>query len=124
VFVKPDEFSWKFMRYENPSDDLILSDVSKIFKDPEPVDKPEGENLALIMDFVLPSSAYATMALREIMKCDTSVGSQITLEAEVKKKAEGKNGAAPMDEGQVEAGNKRAISDSGDEGESKKMKVE
>lgn len=77
------------MKYQSPTADLILSDYSKIFKDPEPEDDSEGENLSLIIDFVLPSSAYATMALREVMKCDTSVGNQIVLESEIKKAIDG-----------------------------------
>lgn len=76
------------MKYQGATTDLILSDYSKIFNDPEPESDPNGENLALIIDFVLPPSSYATMALREIMKCDTSVGSQITLESEIKKAAD------------------------------------
>jgi len=88
VFVKPESFSWNFMKYQSPTADLILSDYSKIFNDPEPKDDPTGENLSLIIDFILPPSAYATMALREIMKCDTSVGNQIELESEIKKAAD------------------------------------
>jgi len=88
VFVKPESFSWNFMKYQSPTADLILSDYSKIFNDPEPKDDPAGENLSLIIDFILPPSAYATMALREIMKCDTSVGNQIELESEIKKAAD------------------------------------
>lgn len=79
------------MKYQSATADLILSDCSKIFNDPEPKDDPAGENLSLIIDFILPPSAYATMALREIMKCDTSVGNQIELESEIKKAADGEN---------------------------------
>lgn len=76
------------MKYQSPTADLILSDYSRIFNDPEPEDDPTGENLSLIMDFILPPSSYATMALREVMKCDTSVGNQIVLESEMKKAAD------------------------------------
>lgn len=79
------------MKYQSQTADLLISDYSKIYNDPEPEEDPNGENLALILDFVLPSSAYATMALREIMKCDTSVGHQINLESGIKKAAEDEN---------------------------------
>lgn len=88
VFVKPQNLSWKFMKYQSQTGDLLISDFSKIYNDPEPEEDPNGENLALILDFVLPPSAYATMALREIMKCDTSVGHQMSLESNIKKAAE------------------------------------
>lgn len=76
------------MKYQGHSDDLILSDLSRIFNDPEPEDNPKGDNTALIVDFILPPSAYATMALRELLKSDTSVANQINLEGEVKKEVE------------------------------------
>ncbi|CRK94027.1 CLUMA_CG007551, isoform A [Clunio marinus] len=91
VFVKPENFSWKFMKYQNHDANLILSDYSKIFKDPEPEDDPEGKNMAIILDFILPSSTYATMALRELMKHDTSVESQISLEKEIREASEVKD---------------------------------
>lgn len=98
AFIKPENFSHKFMKYQGPNADLILSDYSKIFKDPEPEDEPNGDNLALIIDLVLPPSSYATMALREIMKCDTSVGHQISLETEIKNAAKAEKREIEKDE--------------------------
>lgn len=43
VFIKPENFSWKFMKYQKYDDDLILSDISRIYNDPEPKDNPDGE---------------------------------------------------------------------------------
>lgn len=82
------------MKYSGQHTDLILSDYSKMMNDPELVEDTEGENLALILDFVLAPSAYATMALREVMKCDTSVGNQIQLMQENNKKAAEKDAEA------------------------------
>lgn len=87
-FIKPEHFTWNFFKYQGHSDDLILSDLSRIFNDPEPEDDPTAPNTALILDFVLPLSAYATMALRELLKSDTSVANQMNLEGEVKKEVE------------------------------------
>lgn len=38
-----------------------------------------GRYLALCLDFTLPSSSYATMALRELMHCDSSFETQVRL---------------------------------------------
>lgn len=79
------------MKYTGQNTDLIISDYSKMHNDPEPTDDPQGDNLSLILDFVLTPSCYATMALREIMKCDTSVGNQIQMQENNKKAEEEKN---------------------------------
>lgn len=90
VFIKPKNMSWKFMKYSGQVD-LILSDYSRMCGDQEPEDDENGDNLALIVDLTLPPSAYATMALRELMKCDTNVGNHIKMENQLKAKEDERN---------------------------------
>lgn len=80
VFQKPNDLTWKFLKYVSQNDELINSDYSKMLKDPEIQSKPDGEHTALILDFCLPPSCYATMLLRELMKNDTSVETQIKMQ--------------------------------------------
>lgn len=119
VFVKPENFSWKFLKYQGATDPLLISDYSKMQNDPEPEDNPSGQSLALLLDFFLPSSTYATMALREIMKRDTSVMNEITLEQEVK--AAKDNGDVPAADNELKRPAENAVDDSS---EAKKMKVD
>lgn len=84
VFQKPGDLSWKFLKYSSDSDELILSDYSRMLKDPEIISKEDGQNTALVLEFSLPQSTYATMLLREILKSETSVESQIKLQKAVK----------------------------------------
>lgn len=120
VFIKPENFSWKFLKYQDAVDPLLISDYSKMMNYPEPEENPSGESLALLLDFFLPSSTYATMALREIMKRDTSVGNEITLENEVK--AAAKNGSTPAaDNDQKRSAQEENVEECT---EAKKLKVE
>lgn len=68
------------MKYNVDTDQLIRSDVEEIHGENEPKSIEDGSQKALILEFSLPSSSYATMALREIMKCDTSVANQVQLQ--------------------------------------------
>lgn len=79
------------MKYNDPNDNLIRSDLEELNGEDEPQDAPgknkpnninqpvswtvsflDGKFTALIVDFCLNSSCYATMVLREILKTDTS----------------------------------------------------
>lgn len=73
------------MRYNSENDPLIRSDIEELHGDKEPTTIENGSHKALIVEFSLPSSSYATMALREILKCDTSVASQVNLQQTIAK---------------------------------------
>uniref|UniRef100_A0A1A9WI99 TRUD domain-containing protein n=1 Tax=Glossina brevipalpis TaxID=37001 RepID=A0A1A9WI99_9MUSC len=93
LLLKPIDMSWEFRFYSTPEETLIASDW-EILKDREKANKIEinatndAEKLsALLLDFCLPPSAYATMMLRELMKCDTSASGQTNLEEAALQKA-------------------------------------
>ncbi|KAK9727684.1 multisubstrate pseudouridine synthase 7 [Basidiobolus ranarum] len=69
---KPENVTWKTMRYTDPEATLSQSDLDVLAGVPEPTGEPDGERLALRVSFSLNSSQYATMALREILKTETT----------------------------------------------------
>lgn len=79
IMVKPSDLQWHLMRYNSDTDALIQSDLEEIRKETPPASVDDGQFTALVLEFTLPSSTYATMALREILKSDTSVASQVNL---------------------------------------------
>lgn len=81
--VKPSDLQWHLMRYKTDTDALIQSDLEEIRKEKPPASVDDGPFTALVLEFTLPSSTYATMALREILKSDTSVASQVNLHESV-----------------------------------------
>lgn len=73
VFAKPSGVEWFFEKYSNPVEQFVNSDLDMLENG---VDRythsTEGDKLGLVLKLQLGSSQYATMALREVMKVDTS----------------------------------------------------
>lgn len=60
------------LRYTDPDVPLAQSDEDKLLGNDPPAPDPEGKFLALQIRLILGTAAYATMALREVTKTDTS----------------------------------------------------
>lgn len=85
VLHLPRNVSYKLLRYKHANANLCQSDEDEILG----IDAPdaeeylednkelqEGESIAMVIRLTLGVSAYATMALREVLKQDTSVAHQ------------------------------------------------
>lgn len=84
LLVQTQDLKWSFRRYSSPEDTLIASDWEKLKNievTPEPAEG-NGTYTALLLEFSLPTAAYATMFLRELFKQDTSTAAQMQLEQE------------------------------------------
>ncbi|XP_060518622.1 pseudouridylate synthase 7 homolog [Cylas formicarius] len=73
------DLSWNIMYYSKPTDDLIRSDFEELKGLEEPKSVENGEFKALVLEFRLKPASYATMVLRELLKCDTSSHAQAQL---------------------------------------------
>jgi len=85
MLVKPWDVSWEVVGYDEPTEDLIVSDKERLDMSGElPPKAKNGKTSghkyqALILNMSLPSSCYATMALREILRVETDKNSMIKL---------------------------------------------
>ncbi|XP_014831680.1 PREDICTED: pseudouridylate synthase 7 homolog isoform X1 [Poecilia mexicana] len=79
VIIRPTDVSWEVIHYDDPRISLVHSDFEKLENKPAPVFKKDGKYRALRMEFSLPPSTYATMAIREVLKLDTSIKKQTQL---------------------------------------------
>jgi tRNA pseudouridine13 synthase len=76
--------SWSLLSYTDPDVPLAQADEDKLLGFDPPVVIENGKFMALQIHLVLGTAAYATMALREITKMDTSshFQSNLTVNAE------------------------------------------
>lgn len=80
IVKKVKDLTWDIVFYSKPEDDLILSDLDVIGNDTSSYGvKENGQYKAVILDFTLDSSTYATMALREVLKINISSSYQASL---------------------------------------------
>ncbi|XP_070192243.1 pseudouridylate synthase 7 homolog isoform X2 [Littorina saxatilis] len=79
IVVQPTDVEWKTFRYNDPTVALALSDSDRMDGVEEPQSVEDGKLRALRLTFNLPTSSYATMALREVLKTDTSPAQQASM---------------------------------------------
>ncbi|KAL1918034.1 uncharacterized protein VTP21DRAFT_3300 [Calcarisporiella thermophila] len=79
IVSKPGNVSWSLLRYDDPNLPLCRTDLEILENVPEPQGVADGKYLALRLQLTLKTSQYATMALREVIKLDTSSAFQAKL---------------------------------------------
>ncbi|XP_077120870.1 pseudouridylate synthase 7 homolog isoform X2 [Ranitomeya variabilis] len=79
ILIRPQDVSWEVIVYDDTKIPLVGTDIEKMEGKPLPVFNTEGKYQALKMEFSLPPSTYATMAIREVLKMDTSIKNQTQL---------------------------------------------
>ncbi|KAI0307293.1 pseudouridine synthase [Multifurca ochricompacta] len=89
----PKEISWSVLRYTDPDVPLAQSDEDQLLGYDPPAPALDGRFLALQIRLILGTAAYATMALREVTKTDTSSHFQSSLtQASEDQRFKGANG--------------------------------
>ncbi|XP_038667541.1 pseudouridylate synthase 7 homolog isoform X3 [Scyliorhinus canicula] len=79
IIIRPQNVNWEILVYDDNKIPLVHTDVEKLESIPLPESSKDGKYKALKMDFSLPPSTYATMAIREVLKMDTSIKNQTQL---------------------------------------------
>ncbi|XP_015270556.1 PREDICTED: pseudouridylate synthase 7 homolog isoform X2 [Gekko japonicus] len=79
IIIRPQNVSWEMVAYDDPKIPLFNTDLDKLEGKPPAVIATEGKYKALKIEFSLPPSTYATMAIREVLKMDTSIKNQTQL---------------------------------------------
>ena len=79
LMQRPQAMTWRILKYDDPNLPLAATDLSTIRGEPAPEGVPGGQLTAAVLEFILPSSTYATMCLRELTKQSTEVAHQKSL---------------------------------------------
>ncbi|GCC28620.1 hypothetical protein chiPu_0007051 [Chiloscyllium punctatum] len=79
IIIRPQNVTWETLVYDDNKIPLVHTDLEKLEGTPLPEFSKDGKYKALKMDFSLPPSSYATMAIREVLKMDTSIKNQTQL---------------------------------------------
>uniref|UniRef100_UPI00398ED770 pseudouridylate synthase 7 homolog isoform X2 n=1 Tax=Pristiophorus japonicus TaxID=55135 RepID=UPI00398ED770 len=79
IIIRPQNVTWGILVYDDNKIPLVHTDVEKLEGTSLPESSKGGKFQALKMDFSLPPSTYATMAIREVLKMDTSIKNQTQL---------------------------------------------
>uniref|UniRef100_A0A034W3X6 Pseudouridylate synthase 7-like protein n=1 Tax=Bactrocera dorsalis TaxID=27457 RepID=A0A034W3X6_BACDO len=105
LLICPRELTWKFRKYSTPEETLIASDWDRIAGKADKIENSEGNGdlKALLLDFCLPPSVYATMFLRELLKSDTSAAQQLKIEKDEMSKVRDKQQTTEVNEGKEDA---------------------
>lgn len=79
VVARPENVEFWVRKYNQPADQIVRTDLDLLQGElgeesrlVQPPTEEEGEKTAVVLKMQLGSSTYATMALREVMKVDTS----------------------------------------------------
>ncbi|ESK96111.1 pseudouridine synthase [Moniliophthora roreri MCA 2997] len=81
ILHQPKEMSWSVLRYTDPDVPLAQADEDKLLGFDPPAVVENGKFMALQINLQLGTASYATMALREITKAETSSHYQTNLTA-------------------------------------------
>jgi tRNA pseudouridine13 synthase len=85
LLVRPTDFTYEIKEYFDPRQPLLQTDLMELNGEKiviSPPDEGQSKKIAMIVGFTLPSSSYATVALRELMKKPTSSEYQKDLKLE------------------------------------------
>ncbi|KAJ4481683.1 pseudouridine synthase [Lentinula edodes] len=106
ILHRPTAMTWSVMRYTDPDVPLAQADEDKLLGFDPPVIDEQGKFMALQINLTLGTASYATMALREITKTETSSHYQTSLTnaAEDQKYRGVADGEIEMDQGTAVVG--------------------
>ncbi|KAI9005076.1 pseudouridine synthase [Hyaloraphidium curvatum] len=80
IMSRADGLTWKTVRYSDASSNLCATDLDKLKgRTDEELQQQTGEWLAVVMQFSLQPSSYATMLLRELTKQSSEISFQAGL---------------------------------------------